>query len=257
MSPGQNWSMDAAEYDLMDAVEDRMWWYRAMHGHALRALAGLPAQARILDAGCGTGGFLAKLRAAYPEAELFGLEYAELAASRAAAKADAQVAAGTINALPFPDAQFDAVVSLDVLCHMAVDEPAALAEFRRVLRPGGRLVLNLPAHEWLRSAHDLRVHTARRYDRARAAAVLAEAGFEQASPRHWNSLLLPLMVMQRKVLRRDEGAASDVAPFPPWLDAGLYSVCRLEAALLGAGLHFPAGGSVLATATRPLDPARP
>lgn len=255
MGAGQNPFMDAAEYDLMDAVEDRMWWYRAMHGHALRALAGLPTAARILDAGCGTGGFLAKLRTAHPSAELFGLEYAEGAAFRAAAKAGAHVAAGTINALPFPDAQFDAVVSLDVLCHDAVQEQAALAEFRRVLRPGGLLVLNLPAHEWLRSAHDLRVHTARRYDRARAAMVLAEAGFAEAMPRHWNSLLLPLMVLQRKVLKRDEGDSSDVAPFPPWLDASLYSVCRLEAALLSAGLRFPAGGSVLATATRPLDPA--
>jgi ubiquinone/menaquinone biosynthesis C-methylase UbiE len=248
--------MEDREYELMDAVEDRMWWYRALHGHALRALEALPEGARILDAGCGTGGFLAKLRAAHPKAALFGLEYAEGAASRAAAKAGAHVAAGTVNALPFPDAGFDAVVSLDVLCHDAVEEAAALAEFRRVLRPGGLLVLNLPAHEWLRSAHDLRVHTARRYDRARATAALTEAGFEQPAPRHWNSLLLPLMVMQRKVLKRDEGASSDVAPFPPWLDASLFSVCRLEAALLGAGLRFPAGGSLLTTATRPLDPAR-
>ncbi len=248
--------MEDREYELMDAVEDRMWWYRALHGHALRALEALPEGARILDAGCGTGGFLAKLRAAHPKAALFGLEYAEGAASRAAAKAGAHVAAGTVNALPFPDGGFDAVVSLDVLCHDAVEEAAALAEFRRVLRPGGLLVLNLPAHEWLRSAHDLRVHTARRYDRARATAVLAEAGFEQPAPRHWNSLLLPLMVMQRKVLKRDEGASSDVAPFPPWLDASLFSVCRLEAALLGAGLRFPAGGSLLTTATRPLDSAR-
>lgn len=249
--------MDAGEYELMDAVEDRMWWYRAMHGHALRALAGLPPGALILDAGCGTGGFLAKLRQTYPQAKLFGLEYAKAAALRAAAKARAHVAAGTINALPFPDAQFDAVVSLDVLCHDAVQEPVALAEFHRVLRPGGRLVLNLPAHEWLRSAHDLRVHTARRYDRARAQAVLAGAGFEQPTPRHWNSLLLPLMVLQRKLLKRDEGASSDVAPFPPWLDASLFAVCRLEASLLGAGLRFPAGGSLLTTATRPLDPAHP
>lgn len=247
--------MEDREYALMDAVEDRMWWYRALHGHALRALDALPEGARILDAGCGTGGFLAKLRAAHPKAALFGLEYAEGAASRAAAKAGAHVAAGTVNALPFPDAGFDAVVSLDVLCHDAVEEAAALAEFRRVLRPGGLLVLNLPAHEWLRSAHDARVHTARRYDRARATRALAEAGFAQAAPRHWNSLLLPLMVMQRKVLKRDEGASSDVAPFPPWLDASLFSVCRLEAALLGAGLRFPAGGSLLTTATRPLDPA--
>ena len=257
MSPRQNRGMDAGEYALMDAVEDRMWWYRAMHGHALHALAALPGGARILDAGCGTGGFLAKLRAAHPQAELFGLEYAEGAAQRAASKAGAHVATGTVNALPFPDASFNAVVSLDVICHDAVQEPAALAEFRRVLLPGGLLVLNLPAHEWLRSAHDRRVHTARRYDRPGTIRRLSDAGFAKTTPRHWNSLLLPLMVLQRKVLKRDEGAPSDVAPFPPWLDASLYSICRLEAALLGAGLRFPAGGSLLTTATRPLDVAKP
>ncbi|MDB5414060.1 MAG: class SAM-dependent methyltransferase, partial [Rubritepida sp.] len=94
--------MDAAEYALMDAVEDRMWWYRAMHGHALQALEPLPTGARVLDAGCGTGGFLARLRAARPDAELFGLEYADAAAARAATKAGVHVAGGTVNALPFP-----------------------------------------------------------------------------------------------------------------------------------------------------------
>jgi len=251
MPARQNGCVDSNEYALMDAVEDRMWWYRAMHGHALRALEALPADARVLDAGCGTGGFLAKLRAASPQADLYGLEYADAAAARAAAKARAHVAAGTINALPFPAASFDALVSLDVLCHRGVEQPAALAEFRRVLRPGGLLVLNLPAHEWLRSAHDARVHTARRYERGAMAGLLATAGFTDVAPRHWNSLLLPLMLFQRKVLKRDEGAASDVAPFPPWLDASLFSVCRLEAALMRGGMRFPLGGSLLATATRP------
>lgn len=248
---GEKVAVDAAEYALMDAVEDRMWWYRAMHGHALRAMASLPARARILDAGCGTGGFLTRLRAARPEADLFGLEYAAVAAARAAAKAGAHVAAGTINALPFPDGAFDAVASLDVLCHRGVDQACALAELHRVLRPGGLLVLNLPAHEWLRSAHDVRVHTARRYERDGIALALENAGFMHPRPRHWNSLLLPLMFVQRKIVKRDENAASDVAPFPAWLDAALGSICRIESGLLGAGLRFPAGGSLIVTAIRP------
>ncbi|MBY0336688.1 MAG: class I SAM-dependent methyltransferase [Acetobacteraceae bacterium] len=243
--------MEHAEYDKMDAVEDRMWWYRAMHAHALRALDGLPADAAILDAGCGTGGFLLKLRRAFPAAHLAGLEYFPEAARRAANKARAQVTSGTINALPFPDRRFDAVVSLDVLCHRAVEPAEALAELHRVLKPGGRLLLNLPAHEWLRSAHDIRVHTARRFDRRGAAALLGQAGFEAVEARHWNSLLLPLMLVQRKVLARKDDAASDVQEFPPWLDAALHAATRVEARLISAGLRFPAGGSLLATATRP------
>ena len=242
--------MEAAEYSLMDAVEDRMWWYRAMHGHALRALAPLAAGACVLDAGCGTGGFLARLRGARADIAPYGVEYDEGAARRAAAKAGVHVACGTVNALPFPDSFFDAVTSLDVICHAGVDPVAALGEFRRVLRPGGLLVLNLPGHEWLKSAHDIRVHNARRFERAGTTAMLGAAGFAAADPRHWNSLLLPLMVLQRKILARGEDDASDVTPYPGWLDASLLAVCRLEATLLRAGLRFPAGGSLLATAIR-------
>lgn len=242
--------MDALEYDKMDAVEDRMWWYRALHGHALRALARLPEDAAILDAGCGTGGFLAKLRRARPGARLAGLEYDAGAAERAARKARAQVAAGSINALPFAGESFDAALSLDVLCHRAVEPARALAELRRVIRPGGLLLLNLPAHEWLRSAHDARVHTARRFERRAVRAMLAEAGFGAVDAHHWNSLLLPLMVLRRKVLARGDDSGSDVHDYPRWLDAALHAATRAEAALLGAGLRFPAGGSLLATATR-------
>lgn len=243
-------AVEQAEYALMDAVEDRMWWYRALHRRAVAGLSALPAGAAVLDAGCGTGGFLARLSAARPELRLFGLEYDGAAAARAAAKTGAGVAAGTVNALPFPDAAFDAVVSLDVLCHRAVDEAAALAEFRRVLRPGGTLLLNLPAHEWLRSAHDARVHTARRYSRATAARALEAAGFRAPALRHWNALLLPLMAVQRKVLARKPGAASDVTEYPAWLDAALFAATEAERALSTTGLRFPAGGSLLATATR-------
>jgi len=243
-------AVEDTEYALMDAVEDRMWWYRAMHARVLAALAPLPSGARVLDAGCGTGGFLAKLRTARPDMRLFGLDYAPGAAGRAAGKAGAQVVAGSVNVLPFRDAAFDALTSLDVLCHAAAEPGAALAEFRRVLRPGARLVLNLPAHDWLRSAHDVRVHNARRYERRDVFAMLGALGFAQAEVRHWNSLLLPLMVTQRKLLARRDGAASDVAEYPPWLDRSLHAVTRVESVLARAGLRFPAGGSLLATAIR-------
>ena len=73
--------MDAAEYALMDLVEEEMWWYRALHSRLLAALA--PVSGRVLDAGCGTGGFLRKLAAARPDLELVGLEWDGAAAVRA------------------------------------------------------------------------------------------------------------------------------------------------------------------------------
>jgi SAM-dependent methyltransferase len=251
-------AVDLAEYALMDAVEDGMWWYRAVHARIAAALDARPGVDSLpfLDAGCGTGGLLRSLGRAGRRA-LAGLEYNPEAAARAAAKSGAAVAAGDVNALPFGPASFGALASVDVLCHRGVDEARALAEFHRVLAPGGTLVLNLPAFEWLRSAHDTRVHNARRYTAQGATALLAAAGFERVEARYWNSLLLPLMAAQRKLRSNTDDGASDVAPFPPWLDATLHAATRAEAALAGLGLRFPAGGSVLVVASRPHTSATP
>ncbi|HVZ07849.1 class I SAM-dependent methyltransferase [Rhodopila sp.] len=241
--------MDAAEYTLMDQAEDRMWWYRALHVRLAEALAGVSGQ--VLDAGCGTGGFLAFLRRRRPDLQRTGLEWDAGAAARARDKAAAPVARGSVNALPFADDRFDAVISADVLCHTAVDPVTALAEVRRVLRPRGRLVLNLPAYAWLASAHDRRVHNARRLTARATAALLAQAGFRRIKARYWNGLLLPLMVVQRKLLARGD-AASDVAVFPPWLDTMLHGMTELERRLQRRlPWSLPAGGSVLAVAEKP------
>lgn len=233
--------MEPAEYALMDEAEAAMWWYRALHARLCARLVAI--EGPILDAGCGTGGLLARLG----RGDLYGLEYAQDAAARAATKSSACITRGTVNALPFADARFAAVVSADVLCHAAVEPAAALAEFHRVLRPGGLLVVNLPSYQWLASAHDRRVHNARRSTAGGVRAELAAAGFTNIRARYWNCLLLPLMILQRKLLASATDAASDVAAFPPWLDATLFGVTELERAL---SCPWPAGGSILATAIR-------
>ena len=236
--------METAEFALMDAAEEGMWWYRALHARLVDALADV--RGAVLDAGCGTGGLMRRLRADRPDLALFGIDFAPAAASRAAAKSGAPAAAASVLALPFADASFEAVVSADVLCHRSLDPGAALAEFARVLKPEGRLVLNLPAYDWLMSAHDRRVHTARRSTAGSVRRQLAAAGFGDLGVRYWNSLLLPLMVVERKLLARSAGAASDVKPFHPTVDAAFFAVTELERRLPA----LPAGGSVMATAVR-------
>ena len=88
------------------------------------------------------------------------------------------MANGSVLTIPFADASFEVVTSMDVLCHAAVEPATALAEMRRVLAPGGRLVLNLPAFQWLLSTHDHRVHNVRRFTASQAARMLTDAGFK-------------------------------------------------------------------------------
>lgn len=237
--------MEPAEYELMDQAEASMWWYRALHTRLCDALADV--QGRVLDAGCGTGGFLETLRSRRPDLMRLGIEWHQDAAARAQRKSGAAVVRGSVNALPFADDSFDAAVSADVLCHVAVDPAAALRELRRVLRPGGRLLINMPAYQWLFSAHDRRVQNARRLTATATASLVRDAGFRRVHARYWNGLLLPLMVVQRKVLARGD-AVSDVAPFQPWLDASLHRMTELERRV---PIPPPAGGSVLATAEKP------
>ena len=247
-----NTPVERAEYDLMDAAEDGMWWYRAAHARVLDALRERPgAEGPLLDAGCGTGGLLRRLAIEWPGRAAVGLDYLADAARRAAEKSGRPVTAGDANRLPFPDASFGAAASIDVICHAGVEPAVALAELHRVLRPGGTLVLNLPAYEWLRSAHDTRVHNARRFTRSGAARALHAAGFTAIAGRYWNTLLLPLMALQRKVLSRRPDGPSDVAEFTPWIDATLFAVSETERRLARLGLPMPGGGSVLMMATRP------
>jgi SAM-dependent methyltransferase len=238
--------MEPDEYARMDAVEERMWWYRALHTRLLDAAEDANHDP-ILDAGCGTGGFLAFAHRERPSRPTFGLEWNAQAVTIAATKSGRPIARGSINQAPFAAGSFGTVIAADVLCHAAVDPPGALAEIKRVLRPGGRLVVNMPAFRALMSAHDARVHNARRMNAAETREMLEAAGFRVLRLRYWNGLLLPLMVLHRKLPGRSSDR-SDVAAFPPWLDRMLHGMTELERRL---PFSLPAGGSVLAVAERP------
>jgi SAM-dependent methyltransferase len=228
-----------------------MWWFTAIHANLAmlyrRALPYLPGN-RLLDAGCGTGGLLARLERLVPETETIGIDANETACRWAAEKSARPVCAGSVNALPFADGAFATIVSVDVLCHRDVDEAAALAQFHRCLAAGGILMLNLPAYRWLMSRHDAAVYNARRYTRKEVVRLLRAAGFRPIFASYWNIVLFPVMVAVRKLL--PTGSGSDVELQPALVEAAGRVATTIERGLMRAGIRLPFGGSVLAVAAK-------
>jgi len=236
--------MERGEYERLAAVEDRMWWTRALRRNlrtAAAPFAGMP-DGRLLDAGCGTGGFLAALA----HRSSFGLDRDGFACRLAYTKTQRPVTQGSVDDLPFDDAAFDIIVSADVLCHRGVGIERALGEMRRCLKPGGALVVNLPAYPWLYSAHDRAVDNVRRFYRREVIEQLAAAGFGHIRAIYWNTLLFPLMVARRLL----PGGSSEVGLLPAPLEWLFDATAAFESALLSSGLRLPFGGSILAVGTR-------
>ena len=238
--------MEPDEYRKMAAVEDGMWYYRALHAHVhrelARALGHRPAQ--VLDAGCGSGGLIRRLSRTEPSWQWTGVDVSPLACVLARERGAADIREASVTALPFPDASFNAVVSADVLYHVE-DDGAALREFARVLRPGGRVVINVPAHRWLWSYHDVATHAKRRYVRGEIRAKMAAAGFRVARVTHWNTLPLPLVNVRRKLMAAPVGG-SDVRPYPAVVETVFGAAMALERAWLESLGTIPLGSSILA-----------
>ncbi len=244
--------MERDEYERMHAVEDRMWWYRGLRrlaaGEFARALTRSTAEGSVLDAGCGTGGMLARLGPTIAGRPTLGLEFDGVAASLAAAKSGRPVAAGSVNKMPLGDGALAGYLSLDVLCHGGVEPDRAIREARRCLRPGAVAFFNLPAYGWLLSAHDRRVHNVRRFTGGGARALLTGHGFRIVKSSYWNTLLFPLMLLHRLTERAD--SQSDVRDYPRWLDALFSAALAIERAVIAAGLRLPFGGSLMIVAMR-------
>ena len=246
--------MERSEYEVMAAVERRHWWYGGMRAIAAALLDQVYAGRRdlaILDAGCGTGGNAIFLRR---YGIVAGVDLAPEALELGGPRLPGALARASVLELPFADASFDLITSFDVLYHRAVpDEGRALAEMRRALRPGGRLLIRLPAYEFLRSKHDRAVHTRRRYTIAQARSLLSAGGFAIERGSYINSLLFPLPLAQRlleravpSVERDDSDLALPAAPVNELLRWPLAA----EAAWLASGRSFPFGLSILIRARR-------
>lgn len=250
--------MESNEYRQLFTHEADHWWYRALRRQFARELKRLPLAAdkqyRWLDAGCGTGKILQTFTTTNNS---MGLDFSREALGWCRRRFDSgsgcpPLLQASIETIPLRDEAFDLILSADVLYHRGVaDDTAALRELARCLRPGGYLLLNLPAFNWLYSSHDVAIHTARRYTARDLTAKLTAAGLTPVRVRYWNWLLFAPLALMR-LLRKPRGAErvpkSDLYSLPLWLNGLLDGLLKLESSL-AAGSKV-AGLSVFAVARK-------
>lgn len=218
--------MEGTEVRKLAQLEDEHWWYRERRHLLARAITGL-APGRAIDIGAAGGGNTRVLREHGWDA--VALEYGADGAAVAHERGLATLR-GDATSLPLADDSLDLVIAFDVLEHLQ-DDDAAVAEVRRILRPGGTYLVAVPADPRLWSSHDVAVDHVRRYTREGLVELLDRGGFEVADVKSWNVLLRPVVAMRRR-----SSTGSDLEGLNPVVNLGLRAIITAERYLPVGGL---------------------
>jgi SAM-dependent methyltransferase len=240
--------MERSVYREMAELDQRHWWYRARRdvlADLIRRYAEPPADARILEIGCGTGHNLEMLKMF---GDVDGLELDEEARTIAEQRLGRSVMSAPLPELAgVSDRAYDLIAALDVIEHID-DDSAALTAIAAKLKPGGKFVMTVPAHGWMWSAHDVVNHHKRRYSKSSLKRLVEGSPLKLDKLGYFNSLLFPLAVAERlsSKLRGKDDADVKLPPRP--LNAALEAVFRAERHLVGR-LPLPPGLSLFAVAS--------
>ena len=241
--------MDRIVYERMAAHDTTHWWYRARRdilADYLTRWGELPQDARILEIGCGTGHNLPMLARF---GEIDAIEIDETAGAKASERLGKPVGTSPLPELHgVQPGSYDLVAVLDVIEHVE-DDVAALKAIATALKPGGKILITVPAHQWMWSAHDVVNHHKRRYSKGGFEALLGKAGLQGRKLGYFNSLLFPVAVAARfagKLMGKDD---SDDSPPPKPLNALFEGIFRIERHLVGR-MPLPPGLSLIALASK-------
>jgi len=233
----------------MFTTEERHWWYRVRREIVLNLLAdirkNLGREISILDVGCGAGGLLKELGRF---GNAYGIDVSEDAVQFGREHGVQHIQLGSVSAIPYPDNHFDVVCALDVLEHVQHDH-AAVNEIRRVLRPGGRAIVSVPAFPSLWGITDVLSYHYRRY-RLRPLTVLAmNSGFEIIRATYFNTILfIPIALVRLTVRMLGLRVGSENQSFG-FLNELFYRLFHMETMFLKY-MNLPFGISILMIAQK-------
>ncbi|MGB9876962.1 MAG: class I SAM-dependent methyltransferase [bacterium] len=235
--------MNEEEYERMFLLEDFYWWFKGRRLIVRAALKGVKID-KVLDVGCGTGGNLSLFNGFVVGVDV-SMKALSLARRR---KKDALLCLGQAENLPFKDNSFDLVLALDLLEHLP-DDMKGLSEMHRVLKKGGSLLITVPAYKFLWSEHDEALHHFRRYSKGEIKGKMEKAGFTIKFISH--AIVLPFFpialfrLIQRLLKRKNEKPKTSLIILPPFLNDILFKILKGEANLIGKGISFPFGVSII------------
>jgi SAM-dependent methyltransferase len=242
--------MERAVFDRMAELDQDHWWFiarrRILEALIKRVVRPLE-KARVLEVGCGTGHNLAMLGRF---GKLDACELDKCARAVASKRLGRQVRVAKLPDLSmFPRNGYDLIALLDVLEHVP-DDLASLRAIHMCLKPGGALLMTVPANPWMWSAHDAAHHHFRRYTKKQLEELFLRSGLEVQLLSYFNSLLFPLVAVARvlgKITRKD--SADDKLPSAP-VNWALEKIFSLERGIIGR-LPMPFGVSLVAVVRRP------
>jgi SAM-dependent methyltransferase len=246
--------MDPQEYRLMFTVEQTHWWYLGMEKITCAILnnwVGSDSNLSILDAGCGTGAGMSTYLPDY--GKVTGMDISPLALGFCRTRNLTSLVLASVSEIPFQPDSFDLITSFDVICEQAVtSDLIALTELFRLLRPGGFILLRLPAYDWLRGQHDVSVHISRRYTASQVSSLLQDSGFHILHLSYANTFLFPLAAAKRLLERvlPPHSASSDLS-----VNFGIFNelfkrILSSEA-FLASRISLPFGLSIIALGQKP------
>ena len=244
--------MQKQEYYRIEKMENKHFWYRGMRNLTLSFVSQIRGKPlKILDAGCGAGGrAIDCLKFGYVAA----LDINDTAVKLTRQKNIPLVKKADICALPFPAEEFDAVLCLDVIYHREVkNDLQALKECFRVLKPGGKLILRVPAFEFLRGSHDIVVYTKKRYTSHEVKKLVISAGFQILRLTYANFILSVPLVFKRlfeRLFVKNHHPHSDSMLPPGVLNSLFYQILKAENKFLKY-FDLPFGSSVICVCRKP------
>jgi ubiquinone/menaquinone biosynthesis C-methylase UbiE len=244
------------EYEAMYGLEDIYWWFVARRELAVEILTreiGDRKGIRLLDVGCGTG---SNLEAFSRFADATGIDMSTEALGFCHKRGVERVALSAVERLPFADGAFDIVTAMDMLEHTD-DDLAALAELRRVLKPGGLLLVTVPAYGFLWSEHDEALKHRRRYTAHELRNKMTVTDFRIERTSYFITLLFfPILAMRihQGLFKKSTHPQTSVRLLPGWINSSLVGLLGLERRLFRS-VNLPFGVSIVALA-RPREAQR-